>query len=283
MQKEKRIDIEPHLFRLQELSDYEVSDNDPDVRGWNVYSAEGVKFGEVEELIVDPDAMKVRYLDIEVDEGIEGVTEEHHLLVPIGVASLDEKDDKVFIRTIQTVSLLKTPPYKGGLITREYEDELRQLYFAEKYKPTAERDYYSSEYYNEDYFYGPRRKKRIFLEKNKRDSLLILSASTLIGDKVSNSAGEDLGKIEEIMIDVNRGRIAYAVLSFGGFLGIGDKYFAIPWEMLSLNSEKKKFYLDIPKEKLKNAPGFDKDNWPRTPDKNYLSDVYNYYGIKSYW
>ncbi len=92
----------------------------------------------------------------------------------------------------------------------------------------------------------------------------VLSASTLIGDTIRNRQGEELGSLEEIMIDLNSGRVAYAVLSFGGFLGLGDKYFAIPWQALFVDTEKEEIVLDISKEKLENAPGFDKDNWPST-------------------
>ncbi len=65
----------------------------------------------------------------------------------------------------------------------------------------------------------------------------VLSASTIIGDKVLNPAGEQLGIIKELMIDLDEGNVAYAVLSFGGFLGMGDKLFAIPWEALALDTE----------------------------------------------
>ncbi len=88
----------------------------------------------------------------------------------------------------------------------------------------------------------------------------VLSASTLQGDRVVNSAGEDIGKIDEIMIDTPTGRIAYAVLSFGGFLGMGDKLFAIPWSRLALDEDNKRFLLNFDKDTLKQAPGFDKDN-----------------------
>ena len=87
----------------------------------------------------------------------------------------------------------------------------------------------------------------------------VLSASTLAGDPVSNSEGEKLGKIEDFMIDLDSGRIAYAVLSFGGFLGVADKLFAIPWEALRLDTESHEFVLNVNKRALQNAPGFDKD------------------------
>lgn len=109
-----------------------------------------------------------------------------------------------------------------------------------------------------------------------------LSASTLKGNKVVNTAGEDLGKIEELMIDIHEGRVAYAVLSFGGFLGIGNKLFAIPWQALQLNVHDHSFTLNIPKETLEKAKGFDKDNWPIT-SREWLSSMYSYYGYQPYW
>ncbi len=109
-----------------------------------------------------------------------------------------------------------------------------------------------------------------------------LSASTLKGDKVINEAGEDLGKIEELMLDLRDGRIAFAVLSFGGLLGMGDKLFAIPWQALGLRLHDHAFVLDVPKETLENAEGFDKDNWPITSHE-WLSTTYNYYGYQPYW
>lgn len=112
---------------------------------------------------------------------------------------------------------------------------------------------------------------------------VILSASTMIGDNVTNSRGDDLGKLEEIMIDLETGQVAYAVLSFGGFIGFGDKLFAIPWEALSLDTENKEFLLEIPEEMLEDAPGFDKDNWPGTRDRDYMLEVYTYYDYEPYW
>ncbi|HET8685450.1 MAG TPA: PRC-barrel domain-containing protein, partial [Methanosarcina sp.] len=108
-----------------------------------------------------------------------------------------------------------------------------------------------------------------------------LSASTIKKDKVVNRAGEDLGKIEELMIDLENGRIAYAVLSFGGFLGMADKLFAIPWQALTLRLHEHAFLLDISKDVLEKAEGFDKDNWPLTREE--LSRAYTYYGYKPYW
>jgi sporulation protein YlmC with PRC-barrel domain len=112
---------------------------------------------------------------------------------------------------------------------------------------------------------------------------LALSASTLTGDKVRNSEGDNLGHLEEIVIDLEGGRVSYAVLAGGGFLGMGDKFFAIPWDLLTVDTDNKEIVVDISKESLKNAPGFDKDNWPKTDDRAWVGDVYRYYGREPYW
>jgi sporulation protein YlmC with PRC-barrel domain len=111
----------------------------------------------------------------------------------------------------------------------------------------------------------------------------VLSASTLEGDSVRNAAGEDLGKVDEIMIDIPTGRVADAVVSFGGFMRMGNKLFAIPWSVLKLDEDEKKFVLDVDKQTLENAPGFDKDNWPDMADTSWRSQLYSYYGAKPYW
>ena len=84
-----------------------------------------------------------------------------------------------------------------------------------------------------------------------------------------SSDGEHVGKISDIMFDVRGGRIAYAVLSTGGFLGMGDTLHAIPWSALTLDTDDKCFVLDASAERIKNAPGFDKDNWPSMADMQW--------------
>src|ERR1700674_1500493 len=90
---------------------------------------------------------------------------------------------------------------------------------------------------------------------------IVPAKKTVIGSKVVNQANEDLGKIEDLVVDAGAGRIAYAVLSFGGFLGMGDKYFAIPWDAFRFNSSDRVAVLNVDKLVLENAPGFEKDNW----------------------
>lgn len=106
----------------------------------------------------------------------------------------------------------------------------------------------------------------------------LLSSSSINGDDVVNPQGEDLGHVEDLMIDTAQGKVEYAVLSFGGFLGMGDKYFAIPFKQFTVDRDNKKMVLNVDKERLKNAPGFDKDNWPNFADQSFRTTIDTYYG-----
>jgi sporulation protein YlmC with PRC-barrel domain len=111
----------------------------------------------------------------------------------------------------------------------------------------------------------------------------VMAAATLDGNRVVSSDGEEIGKIKDIMLDVGSARIAYAVLSSGGFLGIGDKLLAIPWHALTLDTQQKCFVLNMTAERVKNAPGFDKDHWPAMADQTWATSVHQYYGSEPYW
>lgn len=97
-----------------------------------------------------------------------------------------------------------------------------------------------------------------------------LSSNTLIGDPIKNPAGEQLGTVKEVMFDLEKGRIAYIVMASGGFLGMGDSYFAVPWSMVNVDTDDKAVVVDVGKETIENAPGFDKDDWPNSDEVSRL-------------
>ncbi len=109
----------------------------------------------------------------------------------------------------------------------------------------------------------------------------LMGAGTLMGEDVYNHKEEDLGDIKEIMLDMRTGEVAYAVLSFGGILGMGEKLFAVPWESLTLDTINKRFLLDVDKDQLKNAPGFDKDHWPDMGSEDWAQEIQTFYGTGS--
>jgi sporulation protein YlmC with PRC-barrel domain len=110
----------------------------------------------------------------------------------------------------------------------------------------------------------------------------LMGANTLVGNDVYNHKDEDLGDIKEIMLDMRSGKVAYAVLSFGGFLGMNEKLFAVPWEALTLDTANERFILNVEKDRLSEAPGFDEDDWPDMADLSWSTKVHDYYGTKPY-
>jgi sporulation protein YlmC with PRC-barrel domain len=131
--------------------------------------------------------------------------------------------------------------------------------------------------------YADRDKYGIYQRRSGASSSLgpgpsLMGADTLIGDSVVNASEEDLGDIKEIMLDMHTGQVAYAVLSFGGFLGIGEKLFAVPWGALHLDTVNERFVLNVDKARLKNAPGFDPGAWPDMSDVNWAKQIHTFYG-----
>lgn len=108
----------------------------------------------------------------------------------------------------------------------------------------------------------------------------LMGAKTLIGDHVHNLQDEHLGEIKEFMLDMRTGQVAYAVMSRGGMLSLGEKLFAVPWEALTLDTVNKRMTMDIPKERFDNAPGFDTDHWPDMADQQWASEVRGYYSAQ---
>ncbi|UVT20347.1 MAG: PRC-barrel domain-containing protein [Nitrospira sp.] len=112
-----------------------------------------------------------------------------------------------------------------------------------------------------------------------RDKTGVLKASDVIGMKVEGTDGKSLGTIKDLVLDPAEGDIQYAVLDFGGFLGIKDKYFVVPWEAITFNANGKKIVLDVSKRDLKKAPGFDKNHWPDFSDQEQEVLIYEFYEI----
>lgn len=108
-------------------------------------------------------------------------------------------------------------------------------------------------------------------------STRVFSATTMIGDDVINSEGENLGEIEDFMIDLTNGRVVYAIVSFEGVLGIGERLFAVPLSVLRMDEDARCFVLNATREKLNNAPGFEPDQWPDMSDSEWAGQIQTYW------
>ncbi|MBO3270373.1 PRC-barrel domain-containing protein [Hymenobacter defluvii] len=145
-----------HLRRLRDLTEFEVADGNPDVRGWSVRGGDGKKFGDVYELIVEVETLKVRYLDVELDASLQVNKWERHILLPIGVAAIDEDADNVFVPSLTIETVLEYPPYTEIQITREYEEAmLRSLKLGLPQHTSS--NFYDQPSYNDEQFYANRR------------------------------------------------------------------------------------------------------------------------------
>jgi sporulation protein YlmC with PRC-barrel domain len=112
---------------------------------------------------------------------------------------------------------------------------------------------------------------------------VLLRSKTLFDYRVKSQQGEDLGKIEEVMIDMEMGRMAYAVLSFGGFLGLGNKWVPVPWDAVALQPDEKVLLLKLEKEKLQKAPNFEPATLPDLANRQWGAVIHTYYGYPPYW
>jgi sporulation protein YlmC with PRC-barrel domain len=125
------------------------------------------------------------------------------------------------------------------------------------------------------------------LARSLRDSvgpdLRLMSAGALRGHMVVNRNGETLGEIEEIMLDVPRGCIAYAVMGIGGFLGVGEHRVALPWTALTHDTDRQCFLMDAAPAAFENAPGLERNQWPAAPALSWHEEVHRYYGARPYW
>jgi sporulation protein YlmC with PRC-barrel domain len=113
---------------LGQLDDFKVAEGDPDVRGWEVLASDGRKIGEVDELLVDTNAMKVRYLDVDVDDGVIGDGMDRHVLIPIGYARLEQERDCVMVDGLASADLNALPSYDQGPLTRDFESSVRDSF-----------------------------------------------------------------------------------------------------------------------------------------------------------
>ena len=109
------------------------------------------------------------------------------------------------------------------------------------------------------------------------DHIHIVKASEITGTKVKNTAGKNLGEINDVVIDKSQGKISYLVLDFGGLFGFGNKFFAMPWNLFTYAQEDGNYIIKLDKERLKNSPGFDKDNWPNFSEQAFVTSINKYY------
>lgn len=159
---------------LDELNDFQVAEGDPDVRGWEVVSSDGRRIGEVDELLVDTEAMKVRYLDVDLEDamvaGARG--EDRHVLIPIGYARLEAEQSRIRVDNLASDRISTLPAYEHAGIDRDYEETLRRSFDQGSTTTPAGSDFYAHDSFDEDRFFGDLRQRTSEIERDEGNQIL---------------------------------------------------------------------------------------------------------------
>jgi sporulation protein YlmC with PRC-barrel domain len=230
------------------------------IMGMNVTNLQGEKLGDIDNLAIESTEGRCRYA-IMSRGGVAGLGDTH---VAVPWKALKFANDAV--RLDVTKQRFDQAP--------TFDDDKNWSTIGDPQWATTVHQYYSLK---------PDFKTRTNDDPSRNPPPTFFKGSDAVGMDIHNRQGDDLGELEDVMIDVNSGRVAYAVLGFGGVLGMGEKLFAVPWQSLSFNSQEKMFVLNVDKDKLKTAPGFDKNQWPDMTDVRWSKDVHTFYGSDPNW
>lgn len=244
-----------------------------DVDGMTVRDEQGRNFGEVEEFLVDWESGRVPYAIVATGGFLE--LGEKMFAIPLAALDYQKKtqDDAHFLRAkLSQERLVQAPSFDNQnwpTFDAQWRQRIDRFYNVQGTEAAAYRPQENA--------------KRQPDETAQRGTSNLHRSSQLIGATVRNSAGEDIGDINELVIDIGRGELRYAALSFGGFLGLGEKLYAIPHQSMKLVSGRDDkeihFVLNVSQEKLENAPGFNKDNWPAVADPKWSQTIDKHFGV----
>lgn len=220
-----------------------------EVIGYDVKNPQGENLGDLEDLAVDAANGQVAYAVLSFG-GILGIGDKL-FAIPWKALQLHETE-KIFVLNLPKDKLKNAPGFDEkqwpNMADPQFSKELSEFYGTEETQPAAN----------------------------------ITKMSDLLDADVRNAQNQNLGDLDEIVLDLETGRIAYGVLSSGGFLGIGDKLYPIPWAALRFDAKEKDFIVNLPKEKLDRAPGFDEDRWPEVGDDFMILGMHDYYGFEAF-
>ena len=119
--------------------------------------------------------------------------------------------------------------------------------------------------------------------ENTDETVSLISAGKVQGTNVYNTGGDSLGEVYDVMIDKMSGKVAYAIMSFGGFLGIGERYHPLPWNTLKYDTRQGGYVVGLTRQQLEGAPTYARTETPAWGDRAYEKSIHDYYGTAPYW
>ncbi len=236
-----------------------------DILGSKVVNPRGEDLGKVEELVLDPHTGTIGYAVVSFG-GFLGMGD-RLFAMPFSLFTApmvdDDSPEARFTLNIDKAKLEKAPGFP--------KDNWPDIH-SPQWGSTV------------DSFYGARPQEGV-RAVDKNASLHLCKASELIGQDIHNNNKDELGEIKELVLDPQRARVNYFVLSSGGFLGMGDRLIAVPWEGLKVTQDGRdvRYVLALPKERLQGAPQFDEKDWRRMSDPAWIQELYTYYAVRPYW
>jgi sporulation protein YlmC with PRC-barrel domain len=227
------------------------------LEGLTVKNQQGETLGEIENVVIDMQDGRIAYVVLDFGGWFD--VGGKHVAAPWNALSLQHGTRDAVLK-VDRDKLRQAPSFE-----RTYgPDVVERAWLVDMYK-----------FYNVPPYSS--------LQVVTAEKINIARVDTILGMDVEDPQGNNLGEIEDLVFDLQDGRIAYAVLAYGGWLGLGENMAAVPWQALKLDTAERDFTLNVDKEKLRAAPSFAKDKWPQTLDRKWLSDVYAYYGAKPNW
>jgi len=221
--------------------------------GMQVKNQQGEELGEIENFMIDVQDGNIAY--VVMDTGLFG----RLLAVPMRVLTINP-NERTATLNVDKARLQQAPSFA----TEAWADAVERRWLVDVYT-----------------FYGTQPYPH--LQVITTEPIRVARADKILGLDVENPQGENLGEIENLLIDLNEWRVASATLAFGGWLGLGENLAPVPWDALRFTPGADRVTLNVDKEKLRKAPQFAKDKWPTTVERQWLANVYAYYGEKPYW
>ena len=253
-----------------------------EVVGSKVKNAAGEDLGNVEELVLDPSSGSIEYAVVSFG-GFLGMGEKL-FAVPFSMLRAPEvpEGDKLahFTMNVDKARLEKAPGFDKNnwpdVNAATWSDEIDKYYGVTRNRMGDDINAPKTDKDNKDAGKA--------IDQNKKFHLV--KASDVLGATIENRNNDNVGEVKELVLDPGRSKAVYFVLKAGGFLGMGEKLFAVPWTALKIDvkeSNKTKFVLDVPKERFEKAPEYKDTDWTRMRDPNWIEEVYGYYGSRPYW
>lgn len=258
-----------------------------EIIGMDVRGGQNDDFGEVEDLLIDPANGRVAAVLV-ASGGILGLGEKIHAVPPTAFSYLPPEKklmlglEKEGFRSASVFDATRMDDAQQ--LTSIYERHQQQPYWMDTARTEAGRQAVREADKTSDPQRASERARELTTDRTQTSAAFrLVKASDLIGENVENTAGDNLGEIEDLIVDLNSGRVVTAVVSAGGFLGIGDKLISIPLREFAIPAAGEDLVLNTSKEKLTGGPAFDRNTWPKLDDPAWVAPVYGYYGETMYW